>query len=131
MFSTIHAKSAAGGLSRVLGLVESQREEAARRRLAGVVRAVVAQRLVPRADGRGRIAAFEVLLATSATMGKLRDGHIASLRSDLNDRSSGMITLERSLAELVIRGEVNDEDAFAQANEPDQLRGELRSARGY
>jgi twitching motility protein PilT len=130
VFSTIHAKSSAGGLARVLGLVESTREEATRRQFAGVIRAVVAQRLVARADGAGRIAAFEVLLATSATMTKLRDGHIGSLRSDLNDRSSGMITLERSLAELVIRGEVHEDDAFAQANELDQLRGELRAARG-
>ena len=126
VFTTAHAKSAPGGIARVLGLVGSVREEATRRQLAGVLHAVVAQTLVPRADGAGRIAAFELLLRTTSTMNKIRDGNLVSLRSDMNDRSSGMMTLERSLAELVVRGEVREEDAAAKANEPEQFRAELQ-----
>jgi twitching motility protein PilT len=121
VFTTVHGQSAAGGIARVLGLVEPQREEAIRRQLAGVLRAAIAQTLVPRAHGGGRMAAFEVLLRTASTVNKIREGNLASLRSDLADRGSGMCTLERSLAELVIRGEVREEDALALANEPDAV----------
>lgn len=128
VYTTAHAKSAPGGISRLLGLVGPAREEATRRQLAGVIQGVIAQTLVPRADGTGRIAAFEVLLRTSSTVNKIRDGNLASLRSDLGDRASGMVTLERSLVELVIRGEVREEDALAHANEPEQFASELRAA---
>lgn len=127
VLTTVHGKSASGGVARVVGLAGADREEETRRQVAGVIRAVIAQALVPRADGTGRIAAFEVLLRTSSTVNKIRDGNLASLRSDMNERGSGMTTLERSLAELVVRGEVREEDALAHANEPDQFRGELRT----
>lgn len=127
VLTTVHGKSAPGGVARVVGLAGADREEETRRQVAGVIRAVIAQTLVPRADGTGRIAAFEVLLRTSSTVSKIRDGNLASLRSDMNDRASGMTTLERSLAELVVRGEVREEDALAHANEADQFRGEMRT----
>lgn len=127
VLTTVHGKSAPGGVARVVGLAGADREEETRRQVAGVIRAVIAQTLVPRADGTGRIAAFEVLLRTSSTVNKIRDGNLVSLRSDMNDRASGMTTLERSLAELVVRGEVREEDAAAHANEPDQFRSELRA----
>lgn len=126
--STGHGSSVASGLGRLLGLPEAAREDATRRQLAGVFRAVVAQALVPRADGEGRLPAFEVLLRTTSTVNKIRDGNLVSLRSDMNERASGMVTLERSLAELIVRGEVREEDALLHANDPDQLRSELRSA---
>lgn len=127
VITTGHGSSAPGGLARMVGLRTGTAEEATRRQVSGVLRGVVAQTLVPRADGRGRIAAYEVLLRTSSTTNKIRDGNFASLRSDMNDRASGMMTLERSLAELVVRGEVRLEDALAHANDPDQFRGELRA----
>ncbi len=128
VISTGHGSSVASGLGRLLGLPEAAREDATRRQLAGVFRAVVAQALVPRADGEGRLPAFEVLLRTTSTVNKIRDGNLVSLRSDMNERASGMMTLERSLAELIVRGEVREEDALLHANDPDQLRSELRSA---
>jgi twitching motility protein PilT len=128
VFSTGHGSSVASGLGRLLGLPEAAREDATRRQLAGVFRAVIAQALVPRADGEGRLPAFEVLHRTTSTVNKIRDGNLVSLRSDMNDRASGMVTLERSLAELVVRGEVREEDAFMHSNDPDQLRSELRAA---
>lgn len=96
-----------------------------------MIRGVIAQTLVPRAEGLGRIAPFKVLLRTSSTVNKIREGNFASLWSDMNARASGMVTLERSLAELVIRCEVRVEDALASANEPDQVRAELRTAGRY
>lgn len=128
VLSTGHGSSVASGLGRLLGLPEAAREDATRRQLAGVFRAVIAQALVPRADGLGRIPAFEVLLRTTSTVNKIRDGNLVSLRSDMNDRASGMMTLERSLAELVVRAEVTEEDALLHANDPDQLRSEVRAA---
>ena len=130
VISTGHGSSVASGIGRLLGLPEAVREDATRRQLAGVLRAVVAQTLVPRADGEGRLPAFEVLLRTTSTLNKIRDGNLVSLRSDMSDRASGMMTLERSLAELIVRGEVLEEDALTHANDPDQLRSEVRSLIG-
>lgn len=129
VLTTAHGNSVATGLARLFGIAEAARDGAVRRQLAGVFRAVIAQALVARADGDGVVAAFEVLLRTISTANKVRDGNIASLKSDMTDRGSGMITMERSLAELVVRGEVTEEEALVHTNDPDQLRSELRSAR--
>jgi twitching motility protein PilT len=124
VFTTIHAQSAPMAIARAVGLVDSGRQEATRRQLAGVMQGVVAQTLVPRVGG-GRIAAFEVLLRTTATVNRIMEGSFDALRNDLTVRSTGMVLLERSLAELVVRGEVLSEDAATWANDADQFRREL------
>lgn len=126
VLTTIHAKSAPGAIARVVGLVDSGRQEATRRQIAGGDaggdRAVAAP-----ARGGGRAAAFEVLLRTTATVNRIMEGSFDALRNDLAVRSSGMALQERSLAELVVRGEVTREDAALWANDPDQLRREMTS----
>ena len=124
VFTTIHAQSAPGAIARVVGLEDAGRQEATRRQLAGVMQGVVAQTLLPRVGG-GRVAAFEVLLRTTATVNRIAEGRFDALRNDLAVRSTGMVLLERSLAELVVRGEVAREDAAMWANEPDQFLREL------
>ena len=124
VFTTIHAQSAPGAVARVVGLEDAGRQEATRRQLAGVMQGVVAQTLLPRAGG-GRIAAFEVLLRTTATVNRIAEGRFDALRNDLAVRTTGMVLLERSLAELVLRGEVSREDAASSANDPDLFHREL------
>lgn len=124
VFTTIHAQSASGAIARVMGLVEAGRQEATRRQLAGVFQGVVAQLLLPRIGG-GRIAAFEVLLRSTSTVNRIVEGSYDSLRNDLGVRASGMVSLERSLAELVLRGEVGRRDAALAANDLDQFTREL------
>lgn len=128
VFTTIHAQSVAGAVARVVGLVDSGRQESTRRQLAGVMQGVVAQALLPRVGG-GRIAAFEVLRRTTATVARILEGSFDALRNDLAVRGSGMMLLERSLAELVVRGEVTHDDAAMRANDPDQFRRELVAVR--
>jgi twitching motility protein PilT len=129
VFTTIHAQSCAGAVARVVGLVESGRQESTRRQFAGVMQGVVAQALLPRIGG-GRIAAFEVLRRTTATVNRIQEGRFDALRNDLAVRGSGMMLLERSLAELVVRGEVAREEAAMRANDPDQFQRELESMIG-
>jgi twitching motility protein PilT len=124
VFTTIHAQSAPGAVARVVGLEDAGRQEATRRQLAGVMQGVVAQALLPRVGG-GRVAAFEVLLRTTATVNRIAEGRFDALRNDLAVRSTGMVLLERSLAELVVRGEVTSEEAAMWANDPDQFWREL------
>ena len=124
MFTTIHAQSAPGAVARIVGLADSGRQESTRRQLAGVMQGVVAQALLPRVGG-GRIAAFEVLLRTTATVTRIVEGSFDALRNDLAVRANGMVSFERSLAELVVRGEVTRENAALWANDPDHLRREL------
>lgn len=124
VFTTIHSQSAPGAIARVMGLVEAGRQEATRRQLAGVIQGVVAQVLLPRIGG-GRIAAFEVLLRSTSTVNRIVEGSYDSLRNDLGVRASGMVALERSLAELVLRGEVSRHEAAVVANDQEQFRREL------
>jgi len=83
---------------------------------------VVAQRLLPRARGSGRIPALEVLRVTHAAASLIREGKTAQLASVLQSgRRDGMISLERCLADRVLAGEVRAEHARAVANDASTL----------
>ncbi len=73
VLASSHARDATSALARLVGLFPAGEQQAARDRLADSLRAVVAQRLLPRADGAGLVPAVEVLLRTRAVAGALRD----------------------------------------------------------
>jgi twitching motility protein PilT len=107
VFSTLHTSDAPGTIDRIVDAFSGSEQAQVRSQLAQVLCAVVAQRLVPRADGSGRRAIVEVLLATDAVRAIVRDGRTHQLRNAmLTSRQAGMQTLEGHLSELVSRGEV-------------------------
>lgn len=115
----------------VIRLVEAF-PEAERRRiravLSSILRGALAQRLVDRADGRGRVAAFEVLQGTSKVKECLVDGDLASLpRLVADGEYKGMQTVDRALELLVRDGLVAVGTAVAAADDPEDLRVVLGS----
>ncbi len=99
-----------------------ERQQQIRVQLADALRAVVAQRLVPRARGGGRTPALEVLRVTHSVASVIRDGKTAQIASALQSgRREGMIALERCLADLVQSAQITLDDARAFANEPASL----------
>lgn len=116
VLATLHSRSAASTIERILDAVAPERQGQVRSQLADSLRAVVAQRLLPRARGSGRVVALEVLRGNHASAAMVREGRTAQLASVMQaGRRDGMIQLDRCLADLVGSGAVRREDALAQA----------------
>jgi twitching motility protein PilT len=116
VLATLHSRSAASTVERILDAVAPERQGQVRSQLADSLRAVVSQRLLPRAKGSGRAVALEVLRGTHASAAMVREGRTAQLASVVQaGKREGMIQLDRCLAELVTAGAVRREDALAQA----------------
>jgi twitching motility protein PilT len=127
VFATLHSRSAASAIERIVDSYPPERASQIRGQLADSLRAVVAQRLVPNARGQGRLPALEVLRVNHAAAAMIRESKTAQLGSVLQSgRKEGMIMLERCLADRVTAGEVRIEDARAASNDPASLAMQLQ-----
>ena len=118
VLATLHTASACKTVERVVDLFPGGEQAAARAMLAECLSGVVSQVLLKRCGG-GRVAAWEVLVATRAVRNLVREGKTAQLYSAMQaGRDAGMQTLEQSLRVLVERGEVAAEEARRMAAEP-------------
>ena len=122
VLATLHSRSAASAIERIVDSYPPERAQQIRGQLADALRAVVAQRLVPRAQGAGRLPALEVLRVNHAVSAMIRESKTAQIGSVIQaGRKDGMIMLERCLAERVAAGEIRLEDARTAANDPASL----------
>ncbi len=122
VLSSLHSRSAASVIERIVDTYAPARQQQIRVQLADSLRAVVSQRLLPRARGAGRIPAVEVLRVNHAVAAMVREGRTAQIASVLQSgKRDGMIALERCLADRVQAGEIRLEDARAAANDVDAL----------
>jgi twitching motility protein PilT len=126
VLSSLHSRSAASAVERIVDVFPGEAQSQVRVQLADALRAVVVQRLLPRARGEGRVPAIEVLRVTHAVGALIRDGKTSQITSTLQSgRREGMLSLERCLADKVQSGEIRLEDARAVANEPASLTSYL------
>jgi twitching motility protein PilT len=122
VFASLHSGSAAACLERVMDAYPAEQRSAVRAQLAEALRAVVVQKLVPRARGKGRIPALEVLRVNHAVANVIREGRTAQLGTLLQSgKRDGMISLERCLADYVQSAAISLECAKAAANDFDSL----------
>ena len=106
VLATLHAPSAAGAIDRMIDAFSDGQQRQIRWQLAGVLRTVITQYLLPRRDG-GRAVATEVVPVTTAVANIMRKGDLHTLPTAINTgRDAGMIPLERSLAKLLDSGAV-------------------------
>jgi twitching motility protein PilT len=113
-------------VERIVDSYPAGREQQIRVQLADSLRAIVAQRLLPRARGSGRVPALEVLRGTTNVASLIREGKTAQIATAIQaGRRDNMISLERCLADLVRSSTVTREAAFAVANDPTALAGYL------
>jgi len=116
VLSTLHTRTAADAVTRVVDVFPPHQQQQVRVQLAGALQGVLAQQLLPRADGSGRVVAVEVLVATTAVRAKVRDGRVQEIPSDLQTGGQhGMVPMDRALAQLVMAGLVDLEEARARA----------------
>lgn len=130
VFGTLHTNGAAATIDRVIGSFDADDQPMIRGLLSDSLSAVVAQQLLPTADGKGRVAAHEVLLGSPALATMIRDGkthHVASLIQ--GGRASGMQTLDMALARLVAERRVSPEVALERAHDREGLVRTLEAAR--
>jgi twitching motility protein PilT len=127
VLTSLHARSAASSIERMVDSYPPERQQQIRVQLADALRAVVAQRLIPRARGEGRVPAVEVLRMSHAVSSLLREGRTEQIPSTMQaGRKEGMVPLERNLAELVKSGQIAREHAFAVANDATTLTSYLQ-----
>ena len=123
VFATLHTNDAAQTVDRIIDVFPPDQQDQIRTQFSMALAAVVSQRLVPRIGG-GRVAAYEVLLGTSAIANIIREGKVRQLRNLIaTGQKDGMMVMEQSLAALVHRNIISYEDAIAASVYPDEIAG--------
>jgi twitching motility protein PilT len=129
VFASLHSRTAPSAVERIVDTYPPERQRQIRVQLADALRAVIAQRLIPSADGSGRIPAVELLRGTPAVANLIREGRTPQIVNALQSGGAdGMLVLERSLADLVRASRIRREAAFAAANDPTTMQEYLRAA---
>lgn len=132
LISTLHTPDAVSTVSRMVSMFPPEEQGIARLRLAEALQAVISQRLLPRADGQGRVAAIEVLIGTGTARDMIRDPARTPELSDYMRESRdqyGMQTFDQHLMDLVGDGLVSYETALAAASNPADFELQLRTLR--
>jgi twitching motility protein PilT len=126
VFATLHTQSAPQTIDRIIDVFPAEQQHQVRIQLAGTLQGIVTQNLVPTADGRGRIAALEILVPDDAVRNLIRQGKIEQIYSVMQTGTArGLQTMEQALADLVLRNVITREVAFSRSSRVDQLQGLL------
>ncbi len=127
VFATLHTNSAAQTIDRIVDVFPDEQQSQVRLQLSNVIEAVFSQRLIP-GTTKGRAVGYEVMLGTTAIRTSIREGKTHQIESILEtSQEIGMVTLERSLADLVKRGLVTLEVAQSWSLRPEELMRLVRS----
>jgi twitching motility protein PilT len=116
VFSTLHTKTPAQGIDRIVDVFPPHQQSQVRVQLANVLHAIVTQQLLVRCDGAGLVVAVEQLVASPAVRNLIREGKTFQMQSLIQTGSAaGMVTMEQSLKSLYERGLITYEDALEHA----------------
>lgn len=127
VFSTVHTSSTYETLDRIINMFPPHEKNHLCIRLANSLRAVIAQKLVPRADGNGRVAALEIMVVTPTIQKMVEDGHFSDIYHAINDGEFwGMQTMNQSLLRYVKAGVITEETALHYAGVGSELKQMLR-----
>jgi twitching motility protein PilT len=126
VFATLHTQSAPQTIDRIIDVFPSAQQDQVRMQLSGTLQAIVTQTLLPTADGRGRVAALEILLPDDAVRNLIRQGKIEQIYSVMQTGTArGMQTMEQALADLVLRKVITREVALSRSSRGEELDGLL------
>ncbi|MCA9520282.1 MAG: PilT/PilU family type 4a pilus ATPase, partial [Myxococcales bacterium] len=123
VMATLHTNDAAQTIDRVVDVFPPHQQQQIRTQLSTSLLGVVSQRLLPRADGKGRVAAFELMLGTPAIRNIIREGKTHQIRSIIETSArDGMVALDKALEQLVASGSIEQDEALRFATTPNALR---------
>ena len=121
VFATLHTNSASQTVDRIIDVFPDVQQPQIRAQLANVIAAVISKRLIP-LQTTGRKAVFEVMTAIPAVKNAIREGKTYQIDNIIQTNiDQGMITLERSLVQLIRNGEISIETAKEYTTKPDEL----------
>ncbi len=123
VFATLHTQDTPQTIDRIIDVFPASQQQQVRVQLSVALQGIVTQQLLPTADGAGRVAACEVLLATPAIRNLIREGKTHQIYSSLQTGGSlGMQTMDAALATLVRSGKITHQLAEARSSTPEELR---------
>lgn len=126
VLSTLHTIGAASTVDRVIDVFPPHQQQQIRVQLANVLEAVISQQLIPTADGKGRVAAFEVMHANHAVRNLIREGKSHQLPSVMQtNRKLGMMTMDEAIIQLYYEGRITRELAIQFAQNPDSMETKI------
>ena len=130
VFAAMSTVSAIDTIDRFVELFPPHRQRQARASLAATLRGIISQRLLPRAGGRGRVPATEVLVVNARVRDRIADpARLAELEHEMTHGDLyGMQTFDQSLVQLYCNGLVASDDALAHANSASEMRFSLDRA---
>ena len=121
MFSTLHTNNAAQTIDRIIDSFPAEGQNQIRAQLSQSLAGIFSQRLIPRISG-GVIPAYELLINNSAVANLIREGRTHEINVVIETGTrEGMISMDRTLADLVRRGEITQENAAAYAFNTDSF----------
>lgn len=112
VMATIHTEGAAQTIDRIIDMFPFEHQSLVRLQLSQVIIAIMSQKLLPRAEGKGRVAAFEVMVANREIRNLIREGKTSNIPEVMQLNTDGMQTMEQALAELVKKKVIKREEAM-------------------
>jgi len=121
VFSTLHTNNASQTIDRIIDTFPAEQQDQIRIQLSASLAGIFSQRLIPRISG-GMVPAYELLISNKAVQNLIREGRTHELNTVIETNAeNGMISMERSLAELVARGEITQQSAYEHSLNPKVL----------
>ncbi len=131
VFATLHTNSASDAIDRIVGTFTAEHQPQIRMQLSTTIKAVLSQQLLVRKDGKGRVAACEVMISTPAIRNQIREGKTPQMESAiLTSAKEGSVTMDNYLLKLVKEGMIDTETAVNAANKPDYIRQNAQGGYG-
>ena len=126
VFSTLHTIGAASTVDRIIDVFPPHQQQQIRIQLASVLVSVISQQLIPLSDGKGRVAAFEVMHANSAVKNLIRESKAFQIPTIIQtNKKMGMQTMDDAIYDLYVNRKIDSEDAIHFAQDPIALERKL------
>ncbi|HUI07603.1 MAG TPA: type IV pilus twitching motility protein PilT [Verrucomicrobiae bacterium] len=131
VFATLHTTGAARTVDRIVDAFPTDQQEQIRTQLASSILAVISQVLLVRADAKGRVACFEIMISTPSIQALIRDNKTFRITSDIQTGAKfGMVTLDANLMSLYERGLISYGDLITIAQDPTSIVAKLQGETG-
>ncbi|MDD5450032.1 MAG: type IV pilus twitching motility protein PilT [Candidatus Omnitrophica bacterium] len=122
VFATLHTSDSVQTINRVIDVFPAYQQQQIRTQLSFVLIGIISQQLIPKATGRGRVLATEVLISNPAVKSLIRESKAHQIYSVIQTgQKEGMFTMNQSLYDLCREGRISYDDAFGRTLDPDDL----------
>lgn len=131
VFATLHTTGAARTVNRIIDAFPTNQQEQIRAQLSVAIEAVISQALLSRANGKGVVAAFEVMVMSPSIANLIRDNRVHQLPSEIQTGGSkGMVLLDDSLFHLYVTGQISYSEAILHAQNPSEFQQKVKARQG-